>query len=113
MKVAVIGSRNIVVENIGEYLPNGVAEIMSGGAKGVDSCAREYALKNNILLKEFLPEYEKYGRAAPLRRNMEIISYADVVVALWDGESRGTKFVIDNCLKNRVSVSVVFVDIGV
>ena len=44
---------------------------------------------------------------------MEIISYADVVVALWDGESRGTKFVIDNCLKNRVSVSVVFVDIGV
>lgn len=66
-----------------------------------------------ILLKGFLPEYEKYGRAAPLRRNMEIISYADVVVALWDGESRGTKFVIDNCLKNRVSVSVVFVDIGV
>ena len=97
MKVAVIGSRELRVDNLGKYLPEEVTEIVSGGARGIDTSAREYALKNNIKLKEFLPEYEKYGRAAPLKRNMQIIDYADMVLAFWDGKSKGTKFVIDNC----------------
>ena len=97
MKVAVIGSRELKVNNLEKYLPEEVTEIVSGGARGIDTSAREYALKNNIKLKEFLPEYEKYGRAAPLKRNMQIIDYADMVLAFWDGKSRGTKFVIDNC----------------
>ena len=42
MKVAVIGSRNLTVENLGQYLPEETTEIVSGGAKGVDTCAREY-----------------------------------------------------------------------
>ena len=97
MKVAVIGSRELKVNNLEKYLPEEVTEIVSGGARGIDTSAREYALKNNIKLKEFLPEYEKYGRAAPLKRNMQIIDYADMVLAFWDGKSKGTKFVIDNC----------------
>ena len=97
MKVAVIGSRELRVDNLGKYLPEEVTEIVSGGARGIDTSAREYSLKNNIKLKEFLPEYEKYGRAAPLKRNMQIIDYADMVLAFWDGKSKGTKFVIDNC----------------
>ena len=97
MKVAVIGSRELRVDNLGKYLPEEVTEIVSGGARGIDTSAREYALKNNIKLKEFLPEYEKYGRSAPLKRNIQIIDYADMVLAFWDGKSRGTKFVIDNC----------------
>ena len=47
MKIAIVGSRKITVENIGEYIPEG-SEIVSGGAKGVDSCAAEYAEKNEI-----------------------------------------------------------------
>ncbi|MBP3626523.1 MAG: hypothetical protein J6J39_00575 [Clostridia bacterium] len=97
MKVAVIGSRELRVDNLEKYLPKEVTEIVSGGARGIDTSAREYALKNNIKLKEFLPEYEKYGRSAPLKRNIQIIDYADMVLAFWDGKSRGTKFVIDNC----------------
>ncbi len=81
MKVAIIGSRNLKVNNLGEYLPIGVTEIVSGGAKGIDTCAKIYALKNNIKLTEFLPEYEKYGKRAPLIRNLEIIDYADEVIA--------------------------------
>ena len=100
MKVAIIGSRNLKVNNIGEYLPKDVTEIVSGGAKGIDTCVKIYALKNNIKLTEFLPEYEKYGKRAPLIRNLEIIDYADEVIAFWDGESHGTKYVIDNC-RNR------------
>lgn len=45
MKVAVIGSRSLNIDNIGKYLPEGVTEIVSGGAKGIDSCVREYAKK--------------------------------------------------------------------
>lgn len=104
MKVAVIGSRGLIVNDLGKYLPENTTEIISGGAVGIDNCAREYALAHGIKLTEFLPEYEKYGRSAPLKRNIKIIKKADLVLAFWDGESRGTKFVIDNC--NRMGVSV-------
>lgn len=109
MKIAIIGSRSVVVENIGEYLSKGVTEIVSGGAKGVDTCAKNYAIQNNINLKEFLPEYNKYGKAAPLKRNLQIVEYADEIIAFWDGKSRGTKYVIDACerLGKKVSVFIV------
>lgn len=99
MKVAVIGSRGIVNVNIGEYIPKETTEIVSGGARGVDTFAREYALSHGLKLTEFLPDYDKFGRSAPLKRNIQIIEYADLVLAFWDGKSRGTKFVIDNCKK--------------
>lgn len=97
MKVAVIGSRGLKVDNLGEYLPEGTTEIISGGAKGVDACAREYAISHGIKLTEFLPEYKKYGKSAPLKRNISIIESADLVLAFWDGKSNGTRFVIEKC----------------
>ena len=99
MKVAVVGSRNLWVEDLGHFLPEGTTEIVSGGAKGIDTFAREYAQANGIPLTEFLPEYKKYGRGAPFRRNISIIEHADLVVAFWDGASRGTRFVMDECVK--------------
>ena len=62
MKVAVIGSRSLSVPNLGIYLPEDTTEIISGGAKGVDTSAREYAAAHNIKLTEILPNYEKYGK---------------------------------------------------
>ena len=97
MKVAVIGSRNLVVQDLGIYLPEETMEIVSGGAKGIDTCAREYANAKGLKLTEFLPDYKRYGRGAPLNRNLQIIDYADCVLAFWDGQSRGTKFVIEHC----------------
>lgn len=107
MKIAIIGSRNIFVDNLGQYLPENTTEIVSGGAKGVDSCAKEYAESNKIKLKEFLPEYEKFGKGAPLKRNIQIIEYADEILAFWDGKSRGTKFVIDTCKKIGKKITVI------
>lgn len=108
MKVAIIGSRNLGVIGLGEFLPENVTEIVSGGAKGVDTCAREYAQAHGIKLTEFLPDYTRYGRGAPLKRNLEIISYADLVLAFWDGTSHGTKYVIDNCKRQGVPIRVYF-----
>lgn len=97
MKVAVIGSRGLTVDNLGDYLPENTTEIISGGAKGIDACASDYALSNNITFVLYLPRYERFGKGAPLKRNLEIINEADFVLAFWNGKSRGTKFVIDTC----------------
>lgn len=61
MKIAVIGSRSLVVNNLEKYLPKDVDEIVSGGAIGIDRCAKEYAIRNNITLREFLPEIINLG----------------------------------------------------
>ncbi|CDC46970.1 putative uncharacterized protein [[Eubacterium] siraeum CAG:80] len=92
--------------DLGRYLPENTTEIVSGGARGVDTSAREYALSHGIKLTEFLPEYTRFGRSAPLKRNITIIEYADIVLAFWDGKSRGTKFVIDNCRRLGVEVRI-------
>ena len=73
MKVAVIGSRGLLVDDLEKYLPDYTTEIISGGAKGVDASAREYALRYGLKLTEYLPEYSRYGRSAPLKRNITII----------------------------------------
>lgn len=110
MKVAVIGSRGIKLDNLGDYLPDDLTEIVSGGAKGVDTTAREYATEHGIKLTEFLPEYNRYKRGAPLKRNIQIAEYADKVLAFWDGKSRGTKFVIDYCKNSNIPVEVIIVN---
>ena len=110
MKTAIIGSRGLTLSDLDKYLPDGTTEIVSGGAKGIDSCAKEYALSHGLTITEFLPEYEKYGRSAPLKRNLEIIKYADIVIAFWDGKSKGTKYVIENCKKSGVEVRIYIID---
>lgn len=91
MKAAVVGSRSLFVDNIGKYIPGEVTEIISGGAKGIDECAEDFALKNGIKFTLYLPEFKRYGKAAPLKRNVSIIKDADIVIALWDGKSKGTE----------------------
>lgn len=111
MKTAIIGSTGLTVKNLEKYLPPETTEIISGGARGIDTCAREYAIAHSIKLTEFLPEYEKYGKSAPLKRNISIIENADVILAFWDGKSRGTKFVIEKCreLGKEIKVNIIAV----
>ena len=107
MKLAIIGSRSIRCADIGEYLPEGIDEIVSGGARGIDSIAAAYAKSHGIKLVEFLPNYEKYGgRVAPLRRNDEIADYADEVIAFWDGNSTGTKYTVEAFKKRGKPVRI-------
>lgn len=97
MKLAIIGSRTLTVRHLERFLPRGITEIVSGGAVGIDRCARAYAQEHDIPIKEFLPDYRLFGRGAPLKRNLEIIAYADEVLIFWNGHSRGTAFVINAC----------------
>ena len=94
MKIAVVGSRNLEIE-IERYLPEGITEIISGGARGIDRAAEAYADAHGIVKRIFLPDYPQYGRRAPLVRNRQIVQAAELVIAIWDGASRGTKYTID------------------
>lgn len=107
MKLAIVGSRTLVVPNIEDYLPEGVTEIVSGGARGIDEAAAQLARTHNIKLTEFLPDYARYGRGAPLKRNEQIAEYADAGLAFWDNASRGTKYTIERFRKLGKPITVV------
>ncbi len=107
MKVAIIGSRGAIVKDFGKFLPEGCDEIVSGGAKGIDTCAEEYAVANGIKFTVFLPDYARFGRGAPLKRNKQIAEYADEALAFWDGKSKGTEHTIEDFRKLSKKVTVI------
>jgi hypothetical protein len=110
MKVVIAGSRNVedlylVKEAIAEsgFL---ITEVVSSGAKGVDSLAEQWASENNIPVSVFNPDWAKYGRGAGPVRNAEMTDYADALIAVWDGESKGTKDMIAKAEKKGLKVFV-------
>ena len=107
MKLAIIGSRKLKINNLEKYLPKNITEIVSGGAKGIDSAAAYYAKQHNIPLTEFLPDYARYKRGAPLKRNAEIAEYADEAIAFWDGSSKGTMYTVEIFKKLGKKVTVI------
>ena len=112
MKIAIIGSRetgNINFELLLEnHLDVNVNDtIISGGARGIDTLAAQYARKRGMKLLEFRPDYATFGRGATFIRNRLIVDMADVVVAFWDGSSRGTKYTIDYAKKKFVPIILI------
>jgi len=110
MRLAVVGSRGFqdydrLCQKIAK-LGESVGCIISGGARGADSLAAKFARENNLELVEYLPEYEKYGRSAPIIRNKLIVDNADCVIAFWDGASHGTKNSIDYAQRQGKKVVV-------
>ena len=106
MRAAIVGSKTFndynklvefIHETVQKYGLEEISLIVSGGAKGADTLGTQFAKENEIELKVFLPEWKKYGRAAGLRRNVEIIDNCDVCFAFWDGKSHGTKHDIKLC----------------
>ena len=99
MKIAIVGSRSLDLELPESLIGTEMKQIISGGAKGIDRCARAYAKQHRIQILEILPEYNLYGRSAPLRRNDWILELSDMILIFWDGKSRGSNYMIENCRK--------------
>lgn len=110
MKLAIIGSRTISNINIERYIPEGVCEIVSGGASGIDALAKEYAIKHKIKYTEFFPNYAQFKKGAPLKRNEEIAQYADIAIAFWNKKSKGTKHTIQCFTLLKKPIKIIIVD---
>ena len=107
MKLLIAGSRSIRDFDLSPYVPDGVEVIISGGANGVDTLAEKYADKNHISKIIMRPDYARYGKGAPLKRNEEMVNIADEVLVIWDGVSRGTKHTADHANKQGKRVILV------
>lgn len=70
-------------------------EIVSGGANGADKFGEIYAKKRNLALRVFPADWDKHGKSAGYKRNVEMAEYADAAVVFWDGQSKGSKHMID------------------
>lgn len=68
--------------------------VVSGAARGADSLGKAFALEHNLKLYEFPADWDTYGKRAGYIRNAEMGDFADLLVAFWDGESRGTRHMI-------------------
>lgn len=104
MKVAIVGSRSIsdqmfveTLFNCFVYIFGKPTKIISGGARGIDSFAGEFAGINKIELQVFRPDWSKYGKKAGFVRNEYIIKNCDICLAIWDGYSGGTKHDLELC----------------
>ncbi len=99
MKVLICGSRGIndpaVVAQAVEKSGMKPTHIVSGGALGVDTLARSYAQSRGIEFTEYVADWDRYGKRAGFMRNCVMVGVADAVIAVWDGESPGTRHSID------------------
>jgi hypothetical protein len=114
MKVAVIGSRNFndyeLLKNTLDTLNNivKISYIVSGGAKGADKLGEKYADENNIEKLIYIPDWNKYGKSAGFRRNVDIIENADSVIAFWNGKSKGTQHSINLTKEKNKKLKIVY-----
>jgi hypothetical protein len=109
MKVAIVGSRNLSPD-VESYLPGETTAIVTGGAKGVDQAAMDMAKRLDLRLIVFRPDYKRYGRGAPIIRNKQIVQESDLVIAFWDGKSRGTKSTIDFAEEAGKKIEIILID---
>ena len=94
MKLLVVGSRSIRSFDLAPHISAATDTIISGGAKGIDTLAEEYADRHNLSKYIIRPRYDLYGRGAPLIRNREMVDMADEILVVWDGRSKGASHTI-------------------
>ena len=89
---------------------NDQIEIVSGHAKGADSLGEQYAAEKGYKVAVFKPDWKRYGRGAGMIRNQEMLDYAcketPLVVAFWDGLSKGTQNMIRRATQKGVALRV-------
>lgn len=94
-----------IIDYFNQFL--NIDEVVSGGARGVDRIGEHWAEDNFIEVKQFIPDWNGLGKKAGIVRNEEMAKYANAAIIIWDGESRGTKNMIENALKYGLKLYVV------
>ncbi len=110
MKTIIAGSRLIkdylIVKEAIKQSSFQITEVVSGEAVGVDGLGRRFGEENNIPVTKFPADWKAHGKGAGYIRNKQMADYAEALIAVWDGESRGTKNMIEQATKNGLKVFV-------
>ena len=110
MKTIIAGGRTVtddaLITAAVDACPWSISEIVSGAAKGVDQLGEDWAEQNEIPVKRFPANWKEHGRAAGPIRNREMAEYAEALIAIWDGQSKGTGNMIKTAEKLGLEVSV-------
>ncbi len=104
-KIAVGGSRTIesydlvssVLDNL--LVPGDI--VLSGNAPGADRLGERYAQEHGLDYKIIPSEWEKHGLKATMMRNEVLLKAADCIILFWDGESKGSKHMLDIALRAK------------
>lgn len=83
-----------------------ISEVVSGGCRGVDVAGEQWAASQGISINRFPADWKTHGRAAGPMRNRQMAEYADALIAIWDGKSKGTKNMIEEAHKAGLVVYV-------
>ena len=117
MKTIIAGSRTIELDEVTTFLDElkqlgvVITEVVSGTAKGVDSHGELWAKENGIPVKRFPANWDEFGKSAGCIRNQEMLDYAEQVIVIWDGTSRGTKNMIDIAKRKKMMIYLLETDI--
>lgn len=93
------------------YVNESNIEIICGKARGADTLGKQFAKEYKLSIKYFPADWNTYGKSAGYRRNAEMANYAKedngILIAFWDGKSKGTKHMIDIAKGNNIRVFIV------
>ena len=113
MKTIIAGSRTItdyeVVKQAIIESEFQITEVVSGAARGVDRLGERWAQENGVPVKRFPADWKAYPKFAGIKRNAEMGNYAEALIAIWDGRSRGTENMIKISEPKGLKVFVVTV----
>ena len=114
MKLIIAGGRDfsdygLLKSSVDRIIPigaNGV-EIVSGCARGADALGELYAKENSVPVKKFPADWDKHGKSAGYIRNAQMAEYATHCICFWDGESKGTKMMIELAKKKGIRCDII------
>ena len=116
MRIIVAGCRNVTDEKTVERILSGYIAVkdvvITGGCRGVDQIAHDWAHRMFAKNEVHQADWETHGKAAGPMRNRQMAEDADLLVAFWDGMSRGTKNMIEVAFARRIETHVHFVPTG-
>ena len=113
-RVIIAGSRDFnnypgLAQTMDRLLANVTDEIVivCGMAQGADKLGEQYAKERGYSIRYFPADWDGKGRAAGMIRNEEMAKNADALVAFWDGQSHGTKHMIEMAKKYKLDTRII------
>ena len=113
MRIVVSGGRDITDKKTVEKVLSGEIAVkdvvITGGCSGVDKIAHDYARRYFADTEVHKADWDKHGKAAGPIRNAKMMEDADLLIAFWDGRSKGTRSAIDEARKLGVETHIHYI----